>query len=831
MKKYKKKELIEIITTLIEANEYIARTVYNNEVMIDMLTQCQDAAVNVGNYIETCGNINETLIRELEEYCENIYRLSLVLVDEYRKKKLIKRIQKQLVSIRNIIRYELAEDKKEVVFLPYKASMWDSMESVWKATSEDEDYITYVVPIPYFDKNPDGTFGQLHYEGEQYPDYVPITSWEEYIISERRPDIIYIHNPYDQYNYVTSIHPNFFAVHLRKYTDMLVYIPYFVAIDDKVAEHFCVMPGIFYAHKVIVQSEKVREIYIKTLQKYEEENGCRGVFGKIEEKIIAIGSPKYDKIINLKKEDFKIPEEWERLTIRTDGCRKKVVLYNTTVDQMLKKGRKMIEKIRSTFIRFEKEKELVLIWRPHPLLKSTLKSMYPELLKEYESIENEYKEKGFGIYDTSVELHRAIAYSDIYYGDWSSVTELYKNTGKPILIQNCDIQEDMLQETKLIFECISSYEEGYFATSMEYNGLFIIDKHEKATFISTIPGEKIWKKHLYAASAIYKDYLILAPCTADRICIYNIKTKEFVFKEVKNMFLQKKIDIDGKFLGVHIYKDHIYLLPQKYPYIIKMTPITWEIEYIVVSVDGETLNFKKGYSIKDNVIVMPSILEHIFLELDMDKDQVKKRYINNKSDGAWSICNNGYEYWMVLYPSSQIAYLDINSESVEVITSYPIQLENNGYGFAMSFISGQNYYACPVKSNMMIKVNMYTKEVVQVKVNGLLKKNTTLMYLDRIEDKYIFYRYENGETIWDKKGDYIILDITNLTVRKVNIEIENIDKLKGTVLTQVLGEKYFFIEKSYSDIRLLCEKDNEQSNSDEIGMNGLNIYRKIKDMI
>ena len=43
-------------------------------------------------------------------------------------------------------------DKKEVVFLPYKASMWDSLESVWMAAKEDEDYIARVMPIPYFDK-------------------------------------------------------------------------------------------------------------------------------------------------------------------------------------------------------------------------------------------------------------------------------------------------------------------------------------------------------------------------------------------------------------------------------------------------------------------------------------------------------------------------------------------------------------------------------------------------------------------------------------------------------------------------------------------------------
>ena len=109
--------------------------------------------------------------------------------------------------------------KKEVVFLPYKASMWDSLESVWQAAEEDGQCDAYVIPIPYYDKNPDGSLGEMHYEGEEYPEYVPIVSWKEYDISEHYPDVIYIHNPYDNWNYVTTVHPDFYASKLCQYTD------------------------------------------------------------------------------------------------------------------------------------------------------------------------------------------------------------------------------------------------------------------------------------------------------------------------------------------------------------------------------------------------------------------------------------------------------------------------------------------------------------------------------------------------------------------------------------------------------------------------------------
>ena len=85
--------------------------------------------------------------------------------------------------------------------------MWDSLESVWLAAKEDPDCDAYVVPIPYFDRMSDGSFGKMHYEGNLFPDYVDITDWRQYDIEKRYPDIIYFHNPYDGCNFVTSVHP------------------------------------------------------------------------------------------------------------------------------------------------------------------------------------------------------------------------------------------------------------------------------------------------------------------------------------------------------------------------------------------------------------------------------------------------------------------------------------------------------------------------------------------------------------------------------------------------------------------------------------------------
>lgn len=442
MEKFKKRELLEAVASLVKVNDTISRNDrLNAEAVVNALTDCQETAIMIGSCIEEhYGECGTESVLALEEYCESVYQMSLVVYDTNACRKMAKRVQKQLINIGNRIKFDLPDDKKEIVFLPYKAAMWDSLESVWKKACDAPDSDAYVIPIPYYDRNPDGTFGTMHYEADEYPDYVPVVSFNDYKLSERRPDIIYIHNPYDECNRVTSVHPAFYARELRKYTDMLIYIPYFVAVNDAVERHFCTMPGVFYADRVIVQSEKVRKIYIEELHKYEEEHDCKGALGNISEKIVAGGSPKFDKVMSLSREDFSIPEKWSRLIEKADGDRKKIILYNTTIESMLIDTDKMLDKIENVLNVFKDNPETLLLWRPHPLLKATLRAMRSEAFGCYEQIESEYINGGWGIYDDTSDIYRAIALSDAYYGDLSSVVELYKRTGKPIMIQKVAIR-------------------------------------------------------------------------------------------------------------------------------------------------------------------------------------------------------------------------------------------------------------------------------------------------------------------------------------------------------------------------------------------------------
>ena len=449
MRRAQKLEILEVLKSFGQAQEEIKQELHQSGNQLtqriqNMLSECQELAVSLGEYIEKLeGESHTTVKKSIESYCETLYEVYTEIdradgssINENRIYKILK---KQLLKVESSVKNDIVV-KKEVIFLPYKAAMWDCMESVWMAARDDENCDAYVIPIPYYERNQDQSLGKMHYEGSEYPDDVPITNWRSYKIEERRPDIIYFQNPYDNWNLVTCVHPQYFWDELKKHTDMLVYLPYFVGINDSVAEHLCALPGVMNADRVIVQSEKVKKLYIEYIRKFEKEYNCKGGFGDLEQKILPLGSPKLDRIGRvIESGKVQIPEEWRDKIYKPDGEKKKIIFYNTTVDALLKNSDTYLDKLKMVLTLFRQEKELVLLWRPHPLFATTIKSMRPALFKEYAEIVKRYREEDWGIFDETADIDRAIALSDAYYGDISSVMEMYKVTGKPIMIQNCKI--------------------------------------------------------------------------------------------------------------------------------------------------------------------------------------------------------------------------------------------------------------------------------------------------------------------------------------------------------------------------------------------------------
>ena len=539
MRKFLKNSILEIFQTMYEAHISIKKMIDKKdfENVSVLLEDCQNTAVQIGTSIESSEGEGFVTVGYLEEYCEAVYEVATSISDEYSGNKAQKTLDKKLIKAENSVKNDV-KVRPEIVFCPYKASMWDSLESVWKAADEDPDCDAYVVPIPYYDRNPDYTFGEFHYEGGDYPDYVPITHYEAYDFEARRPDVVYIHNPYDDCNYVTSVDPRFYSSELKKYTACLIYIPYCVYDEGNslrsidYCKHY-VTPAIINSDKVILQSDVFRNAIINTLMTFD----ARREYWK--NKILSMGSPKYDKIIQLEGKLSNIPDDWKKVIYKSDGTKKKVIFYNTSLGSLLKDAEQMLKKIESVINYFyEIKNEFVMLWRPHPLMKATIDSMRSELSEKYSKIVDDFIAGGWGIFDDTPSYDMAFALSDAYYGDYSSLVQLYQATGKPLIMQCAEVTD----YSKGIVTDYMYYDGQYiWLTAKNFNGLYKMDAVTyKVDFAGKFPDEDADGYWLYHGIAECNGKLYFAPYKAENIAIYDKNTCTFKKIPLRNDFLKIK---------------------------------------------------------------------------------------------------------------------------------------------------------------------------------------------------------------------------------------------------------------------------------------------------
>lgn len=762
MRKRLKKQIQEMSRLLGQLHSEIKNKLIlrQKDDVLDFLEHCQNVAITMGKTIEQEEGEGFITISLLEKYCETVYQIYESLCKSFYID--INRTYEELKRSHIQIDHSIKDDIKvhiEIVFLPYKASMWDSLESVWKTAREDPCCRAYVVPIPYFDKSEDGTLVKIHDESNLYPKDIPVISWETYDIAVRHPDVIFIHSPYDSGNFVTTIHPAFYSDKLKKHTELLVYIPYFITLGG-LPEDFCVTLGSFNADRVIVQSENVRQNYIYAFQSFLKKESLKAKYKNIEKKFLALGSPKYDKVMNSMPEDFELPDRWKHLII-SDGIRKKVVFYNTSLNAMLSGNEQYLKKIRSVLKIFSLRNDVTLWWRPHPLSKATIGSMRPKLLQEYEQIVNKYQQEGWGIYDDTPELHRAIAWSDAYYGDTSSVAMLFQAAGKPVMLQEID-------DLPLAFENFIQAGDNYWFTGFNLNGLFRLDtKTWKADFMGCFPKEKDVFRLFYSI-AYAENILVFVPFAAEAIALYKLDTSEFisipiqppVSRETPGALETSENSMPPvipyfehrKFTVCAVYNGYAFMFPCTYPAIIKLNLKTYETEYLYdpvaklakMALHPQSYYFRKGKQI-GNIIRLWYVAANVFLEFNMDVCQFKVCGNANGDDLCTEFVYDGMDFWM--FPNSPNRTLKKFSGHFEEISS--IDLCKCGITEGISYLHAIDtedaIYAFPATAGHVIKIDKKHGEVTAL---PMLDPENVLTYQGASTDWKFFIAKKCGDTIF-----------------------------------------------------------------------------------
>ena len=719
------------------------------------------------------------------------------------------------------------------------------MESIWKAAQKDDDCEAYVIPIKYIEFDDKREVKAIKYEGDLFPEYVKVTNYNQYNFEERKPDAIYFHNPYDENNYVTSVDPKFYSSELKKFTDKLVFVPYFVSNSDSLNEGCATSPGVLNANRVIAESEKIKRQYCDLWAEIFEKNtnyNKEDVERFLDKKFLALGSPKIDKALE-SKENFNIPEDW-----KAKIGKRKVVFYNTHLYGLILYKEEVIEKFKSVFELFKDNREFVLVWRPHPLSKQTIASMNPELLNEYEELEKWYIENNIGILDESSDLHRALSISDAYFGDGSSLTILEGVNGKPMMYQSTKVFDKDLDRYNFDFESwfIDKENNTAWMSGLYVNGLFKMDlKSGKIDYVGQFPWYKKDTTSLYSKVYKYDNKIICLPNTAEGIAIYDITKSEFF-----------KIDIDSSkceensFISIAAYKNYVFLIGRSKPVILRINMDTYEVMYIndLIKISKKSIIdsfspcFEKDLCVIQDNFYIPFSNSGLLLNFNM-KELNYVLYDLGKDRTFNSICFDGKSnLWIAPRKAGAIVRFNIETEAIEEYTDYPVDFDSCDITFSGIEYSDGFIYLIPSKSNMLLKLNENDGSMKCIKYFDKVGKLNAWQryYFSYVENNLVkLFDIENHKIVhFDDKNNEIIdydIKITEDVIAQVKKEessllvdgnFENYIKRESNLYSI---EEFLMYVKDYPKEDMEREKKVNRSifsNSD--GSSGEKIHKYIK---
>lgn len=639
MRKAAKKQIENFINFLLHINEHL-QSILSKDVheTLALIAETQEGLKIAYHMIMESEGKAHAACTEVEKYQQQLDKIQQVVCTQdilaceqaYEELQLV---WKHLSSAISQIKV-----RQEVVFMPYKAAMWDSLESVWMAAEADSDCDAYVVPLPYYDKKEDRSFGDYHYEADLFPTEVPITHYDDYDLASRKPDVIYIHNPYDFANNITSIDPRFYSKELKKYTDCLVYIPYYSTAGG-MAETQEKCPAYYHADYIVIQAEKYRKFFDPALP---------------DEKFLALGSPKFDRVIRICNNPPEPPQDWKA---KMQG--KKVYFFNTSLGGMLTDTENFFKKMQYVFDTFRGREDACLLWRPHPLFESTIETARTDFLPIYKKLKQDFLEHELGIYDTTPDIANTIALCDAYIGDaGTSVTSLFGVAGKPIFILNNRIHS-LPEDDDWRGEIIRALNLYYF------NELYT-DDDWKVT-----QGNKLY----HAAKSDYHyhyvcdlceyavgDYFNHSAITIDnRQYVCPINGQEIVVVEneriVERIPLIKELEQAGAFWNTVAIGTNLYLIPRKYPAIVRYDTQKKSITYIrgyndvfVKYVPEAGGKLAGGWCEWKNQLLLASPTDNKVLAIDNTTGKIRKLVAGtNDQFGCMMMVPEGEDIWMLPY--------------------------------------------------------------------------------------------------------------------------------------------------------------------------------------
>ena len=404
------------------------------EDIITYLSELQNNIVSFGTLTESIKGEDCKTVKLLEQYLEMIYKVAKYVqkFDENKYAECDEEVKDKFASISEAIDSEIV-NRRSVLFLPVKAKHFSSMRMAYEMEAATPDTDVYVMPLPYYYKEYDGSFkDEIHIDTEEFiKANIPVTDYSRFDLSLLCPEKIYINSAYDEYNMAVSVDTRFYARIVKKYTAKLIYIPYFKLMEFDRAnypcwynmQYYCTVPGVVMADKVYVQSENTRKAYIDKLNEW-------------------VGDEKYTEIWEQKIDVYdESCEEHSEDELRDVGSKKTIVWFVSS-GSLAEFGDRYIEKAYRNLDVFALSRDkLKVLLISEPFLDEMIKTYSDELYKKWTGFIDEFNRSGIGEVVSQVEEKsvEALLKANAYYGDPSYICKDFILMKKPVMLQNVEV--------------------------------------------------------------------------------------------------------------------------------------------------------------------------------------------------------------------------------------------------------------------------------------------------------------------------------------------------------------------------------------------------------
>lgn len=405
---------------------------------MQLLTDCQDAAITIGTAIENENGQNHPTVALLEEYCEKVYRLfekagNVFNGDAGSAENADFSVEMSgLEELLDLIIESYLKDgkKKKYVFLPSTIAEWKGMLPRYEQLRQDAGSDTSVIIVPTaFRDHAGNPVGEAKVDEDLFAMLgktpgLEVTDYRQFDFGHEHPYSFVIADPFDEYESARTVHPFFYSENLSKYCDRLIFCHSYeldeIQSDEPKAlenvKRIIKSPGVLFSDIIYVPNENMKKTYLEVLKETDGE----------------VHADYWDEKIKV----YEAPCEDARDGMNSEGqSSRKTVLFYVGISDIFVYKEKAFNWIRNTLSVFDESKEKTEnIWLMEDEWKDNFSEVFPEGRQMLDEIIETFEKSG-GKVTSYEESLAAIREADAFYGSPGYFMNLCVRRKIPVMVR------------------------------------------------------------------------------------------------------------------------------------------------------------------------------------------------------------------------------------------------------------------------------------------------------------------------------------------------------------------------------------------------------------